>query len=109
MKPIRDRIAHGGYFDNPYLALMQSNETYKSKKDKELEQIWLNKFVSDSIIEMYDNEKAMMSYTIKVFRALMPKRKLNQLKYMDDSEKVIPRWEEYKKQNPQLFKNNDLC
>lgn len=80
IEPIRHKIAHGGYYDNVDLIIIESEETIReNNKNKCLKNdeydLLLKQLLKKNILEMYAIEIEMVTFVILSYKKLYPIRK----------------------------------
>ena len=74
--PIRNEIAHGGYYNDPHLILIESS--YVIPKDSESKKNYsktLEQLLVRNVIDMHTNEIMITTYVLMVFKKLLPVRR----------------------------------
>jgi hypothetical protein len=74
IKPIRNELAHGNYFDDTDLTLIQSMETTKHNNNQEYGNS-LKRFIFNNSLSMYTIELMLVTYLKLVYKKLLPKRR----------------------------------
>lgn len=74
IKPIRNKLAHGHYYEDIDLTLIQSMETTKSNNSKQYEDS-VKQLLFNSSVSMYSIELMLVTYLKLVYKRLLPKRR----------------------------------
>lgn len=74
IKPIRNELAHGNYYEDIDLTLIQSMETIKQNNSKEYEDS-VKRMLFNSSASMYGIELMLVAYLKIVYKKLLPKRR----------------------------------
>lgn len=74
IKPIRNELAHGDYYNDIDLTLIQSMETTHRNEDKEYEDS-IKRLLFNNSVSMYGFELMLVTYLKLLYKKLLPKRR----------------------------------
>lgn len=74
IKPIRNELAHGDYYNDIDLTLIQSMETTHRNEDKEYEDS-IKRLLFNKSVSMYGFELMLVTYLKLLYKNLLPKRR----------------------------------